>query len=134
MGVTYDKYGHCVLCHKDMIYEQVIGQKVTKRFSVDYDETEYLLDDNSRMRVAICKPCKEGITEKDNDKIMKSVQEGWEEEVKTLPWKEEKKKAYLDRYGKLEIVCFSGGIPEDILKEKHTDYMKKKEGKNGHNK
>jgi hypothetical protein len=114
MGVTYDKYGHCVLCHKDMIYEQVIGQKVTKRFSVDYDETEYLLDDNS--------------------KIMKSVQEGWEEEVKTLPWKEEKKKAYLDRYGKLEIVCFSGGIPEDILKEKHTDYMKKKEGKNGHNK
>ena len=129
--ITYDRYGHCVVCHKNMIYEQVIGQKVTKRFSVDYSETEYLLDDGSKMRVAICKPCKEKLTEADAPMIMECVKSGWVEEVKTLPWAEHKKKAYLDRYSKREIVCLSQGIEPDILEKKHKAY---KEAKNVHSK
>lgn len=132
--IKYDKYGHCVLCHKNMIYEQVIGQKVVNRFSTDYDTTEYLLDDKSRMRVAICKSCKSTLTEKDNDRVLNCVKAGWAEEVKTLPWNEKKKEDYLDRYNKLNIVCFSDDVPKDILENKYSDYKAKKEGKDGVNK
>ena len=129
--MTYDAYGHCVICHRNLIYEQVIGQKVTKRFSTDYDETEYLLDDGSKMRVAICKPCKAVITDKDSKKVMDCVKAGWVEEVKTLLWSEEKKKDYLERYNKKEIVCISENVPKDILVKKHVEY---KEVKNEHSK
>ena len=123
MEVTYDKYGYCVLCHRNLRYEQVINDKVMMRFDTDYDETEYLLDDGSKMRVAICKPCKEKLTEEHNIEVMDSVKAGWVEEVKTLPWTEEKKQNYIDTYSQKEIVCFSDGVPEDVLKKAHADYQ-----------
>jgi hypothetical protein len=124
--LTYDAYGHCVVCHRNLIYEQVIGQKVTKRFSVDYAETEYLLDDKSKMRVAICKPCKSVITDEDSKKVMDCVKAGWAEEVKTLNWSAEKKTAYLKEYNKREIVCISENVPKDILVKKHEEYKEVK--------
>ena len=103
-GVNWDKYGHCCLCHKNMIIEQVIDGKVQIRFTPDKDETQYLLNDGSKMRVSICKSCKKGLTDKDFTGIMASVMRGWEEEVKTLKWTKKKKRDYLNRYSKLKIV------------------------------
>ena len=127
MSITYDCYGYCVLCHRNLRYEQVINDKVMMRFDTDYDETEYLLDDGSKMRVAICKPCKEKLTEEQNAEVMASVKAGWIEEVKVLPWSDEKKQDYIDNYSKKEIVCSSDGVTDDVLKKSHIDYKVAKE-------
>ena len=127
--IDFDKFGHCVVCHKNMLIEQAIDGKVQQRFTTDYSETEYLLNDGSKMRVAICIDCKENLTDKDIPKIMSCVKKGWEVEVKDLKhWDEEKKKDYLDRYSKKEIVIQSENIPEDILEIKLKEYKKKEGG------
>ena len=114
-----DKYGHCVLCHKNMLTEQVIDKKVTLRFTPDYDETEYLLNDGSRMRVAVCKQCKAGLTEKDTDKIMKCVIEGWKLEVEGIKsWDEIKKMKHMEVYSKKKIITNCERLPKDIIEKK----------------
>ena len=102
--IDYDCFGHCVFCHKDMIITQIIDNVPMKRFSIEYDETEYLLDNGSKMRVAICKPCKAKLTEKDTPEIMECVKRGWKKELTQLSWSEEKKNDYIERYDKLNIV------------------------------
>ena len=122
MPIVPDQYGFCCICHRNLRYEQVISDKVMMRFDTDYDETEYLLNDGSKMRVAICKPCKEKLTEEHHTQVMDCVKAGWVEEVKTLPWSDAKKKDYLDTYNKKEIVCFSDNVPDDVLKQAGIDY------------
>ena len=112
-----DKYGHCVLCHKNMIIERVVDYKVVNMFSPEYEQTEFLLDDGSRMKVAVCKTCKRdtdfsGIETQEN--IMKAVVAGWELEVKGLiadekrpEWTEESGRKYLDKYGSKKILYHS---------------------------
>lgn len=126
MKIDFDRYGHCVLCHKNMLIEQVVGQKVIKRFTADYQETEFLLDDKSKMRVAICKKCKDKLTDGDTTRIMDSVKKGWEKELETLDWSEEKKKNYLEGYSKKQILCNSEGIPTDIIEKKHKEFLERK--------
>ena len=123
MSIDYDKYGYCVLCHRNLRYEQVINDKVMMRFSTDYEETEYLLNDGSKMRVAICKPCKEKLTEEHHTQVMDCVKAGWVEEVKTLPWSDKKKQDYIDIYSQKEIVCFSNGVPDDVLVKAQENYQ-----------
>jgi hypothetical protein len=113
--IDFDKYGHCVLCHKVLIFKQVIDQKVVERYAPDYAEDEFLLDDGSRMRVCMCKNCLNTHTEKDHKKIMKCVIKGWEEEIKVINWSEQRKKDYLDKYTKKYILCNS--------LNKHKDYL-----------
>jgi uncharacterized CHY-type Zn-finger protein len=121
--MDWDKYGHCVKCHKNMLIEQSIDGKVQQRFTTDYSETEYLLDDGSKMRVAICVDCKKELTDKDIPKIMDCVKKGWEVEVKELKhWSEERKKSYLNTYLKKEIVTHSENIPDDTLELKLKEY------------
>jgi hypothetical protein len=125
--MDWDKYGHCVKCHKNMLIEQAIDGKVQQRFTTDYSETEYLLDDGSKMRVAICVDCKRGLTEKDIPKIMECVKKGWEVEVKDLKhWSEEKKTNYIKTYSKKEIVTHSENIPVDTLELKLKEYKEVK--------
>ena len=127
--MDFDKYGHCVMCHKNMLIEQSIDGRVQQRFTTDYSETEYLLDDGSKMRVAICIDCKKDLTDKDIPKIMDCVKKGWEVEVKDLKhWSEERKKAHLDKYFKREIVAHSENIPDDTLALKLKEYKGKKDG------
>jgi len=130
MGIpAFDCYGHCVLCHKNMVIEQSIDGKALKRFTPEYAETEYLLDDGSRMRVAICNTCKNGLSELLEDDIMKCVVKGWAEEVKGFKhWDQEKKDKYMARYGKLKIVVNSENVPQDILDKKLKKYKDKKHG------
>lgn len=128
--MDYDKYGHCVQCHKNMWIEQVIGQQVTKRLSAEYCETEYLLNDGSKMRVAICQTCKGALTPKDDSKIMKCVYRGWEEEIKDLKWSDEKKKTHLQKYDKLKIIGNCEGYKDYKVKNMFKEYLEK-EGKDG---
>jgi hypothetical protein len=127
MSLTYDKYGHCVLCHRNLLIEQVIDQKLQVRFSPDYSQSEFLLDDGSRMKVAICRDCQADLTEHDQPKIMKSVIDGWQVEVDSLNhWTEEKRKNYMKKYSKLEIVCNSEGKKPDVISKKIKEHKEKK--------
>ncbi len=121
-----DKFGHCVVCHQNMLIEKVIDNKVVRVLKPIYEETEYLLDDGSTMNVAICRFCKNELTEKDNDYVMKCVKRGWELELEMLnDWSEAKKKDYLDRYSKKEIVANSEGMVSDIKSRKLQEYREK---------
>ena len=114
--IDFDKFGHCVKCHRDLRIEQIIDGKPEMRFSPDYSETEYLLDNGSKMRVAVCKQCKETLTQEDHPVIMDCVVKGWKIEVDALPWSADKKETYLDNYSQLNIVCPSEGVTSDQLK------------------
>jgi len=104
MAIDYDKYGYCVKCHKSMITTKVINLEVKTIFTPDRDEIEFILDDNTKMRVAICKTCKAQVTNKDYKDIMRSVHKGWEEETKNLKhWTKEKRDKYLKEYKKRKI-------------------------------
>jgi len=103
-----DKLGHCVQCGKNLITEKVVntqhGMEVKRVFVPDYSEETFLLDDESKMRVVMCKPCKMGYDEKDNKKVMKSVIAGWQKEVDELEtWDKEKKDKHMKVYKKKKI-------------------------------
>ena len=126
--LDYDCFGHCCLCHKNMLVEEVIGGKVQMRFLPDYDETEYLLDDGSKMRVALCKPCKSQLSEKHHDKVMGSIIKGWRVEVDNLKhWDKAKKDAYMEIYSQKQIVCKSENVPVDVLDKKFSEHLNKKD-------
>lgn len=121
-----DKFGHCVVCHKNMLVEKIIDQKVQKVFTNDYSETKFLLNDGSTMRVAICKECKK--TDYKTKDIMKTVFNGWKNEIeenKTGFWTKEKKEKYIKDYSKKEIVCNADGIDSDILSKHLNEYEEK---------
>jgi len=80
------------------------------------------------MRVAMCQPCKDNLTEEQHDDIMQCVIAGWQKDVDTLPWTDEKKQAHMDRYSQLQIVANSENVPVDILQKKFDIY--KQEVKN----
>ena len=124
--IDFDKYGHCCLCHKNMLIEQVIDGKVQKRFTPDYIENQYLLSDGSKMRVAMCVDCKVNLTDKQSNEIMQCVIKGWQVQVNELDWTDEKKKAHMDRYSQLEIVANAENVPQDILDVKIQEFQKAK--------
>lgn len=117
--IDYDLYGHCVICHKNMIIEQAIDGKIQKRYTPDYTEREFILNDGSIMRVAMC--LKDAESDIDSKNIMKCVINGWERETAEMVksplfphWTEEKKNIYMEEYSKKEIV----GSIDAVDKEK----------------
>lgn len=140
--INFDKYGHCIRCHENLIIEQVIDGKLQTRLSPKYDETNYLLDDGSKMRVVTCKLCKPDVTEEMNEEIMACVIKGWEVETDLLvkdkgkpAWTKEKKKEYMEVYSKKGIVTIADGKDEGHLKKALRKYKEKKNKgkKNGDN-
>lgn len=106
--VDYDKYGHCVNCHKALRILKVVtgndGKPVEQYMWLpDKDRVDFKLSDNSIMPVTICKECKDALTTKDYKKIMKSVQKGWDNEMDDMGWTVKQKKAYKDIYDKKSI-------------------------------
>jgi len=106
--VDYDKYGHCVDCHKVLRILKVVtgddGKPVEQHMWLpDKNNVEFILDDNSKMDVTICTECKDKLTTKDYKKIMKAVQKGWDREMDDNKWTTEQKKAYKDVYDKKSI-------------------------------
>jgi hypothetical protein len=103
-----DKFGHCINCGKNLIVERVMktftGMELKKVFLPDYDQIQVVLDDGSKMRITMCKPCKGKLEEKDYPKIMKSVIAGWQKEVDNIPhWSKEKKENHMKVYKKKKI-------------------------------
>lgn len=124
--MDYDCLGHCVKCHKNMLVEQVVSGELIQRFTPDYSEEEFLLDNGSKMRVAICKVCQSNLTEIDNDSIMQCVINGWKKEIENNPdkWDKDKSKKYQDDYFSLKIIAKSQYKTEDELKlilKQHKD-------------
>ena len=113
-----DKYAHCVRCEKNMLETQFVDGKIQPRLSPDYREAQYLLDDGTKMRVALCIQCKAGLTVEDEPEIMDCVYNGWVEETKALKWGKEKREKYLKEYKKRKIICRSEDLADDVLKKK----------------
>jgi len=134
-----DKYGHCICCSKMLIEERVVDNKVVPMFTAEHSETEFLLTDGSRMRVCICKPCKESrdlSTPQIKEEIMSCVLNGWKLEAKALvegvkkedgsvvKWSECQAKEYIEEYSKKEIDCHCEGVPEHALEERKNRVLK----------
>ena len=126
--IDYDKHGHCVICHEDMLYTEVIDNKPQKRLGPLYSEIEYLLDDGSKMRVAICLNCKNDIKDDGEEKVRvrDCVFKGWKNEVKDIKtWDKKRKDDYLKKYGKLKIVSRSDGVESDVLSKRLKKFKEK---------
>ena len=127
MRIDYDKFGHCVKCHKHLQIEKVIDGKLQIVFVPEKTEEELLLSDGSRMRVTICKSCKEGLTDEGLEVVMNSVVKGWEKEVEGLNhWSKDKKADYITNYSKKEAVCKATNMPVDVLEKKLAKFKKEK--------
>lgn len=126
--MNWDKFGHCVLCHTNMYIQQIIDSVPTWRLTGQYTEHEYVLSDKTKMRVAMCKKCKDSLTEEDNEKVMDCVVKGWDVATNNLvkdenkkDWDESKKKSYMDKYSKLSIVSSVETLkPSDKIKLKEV--------------
>jgi len=112
-----DRYGHCVTCGKNMLIEQVIDGKSEERLSAEYEEVQYLLDDGSRMRVAICRKCKSEGKHDDTKKVMQTVVNGWKKEVDDLvadnkkpDWTKERGEKHMKKYSSLAIATDIKGV------------------------
>lgn len=117
-AIDYDLFGHCVICHKNMIIEQAIDGIVQKRYTPDYTERQFVLNDGSKMRVAMC--LKDAEAQIDAKQIMDCVINGWERETAEMVksdlfphWTPEKKEVYMNEYRKKEITGFIGEIEKD---------------------
>jgi len=81
------------------------------RLSGSAKEIQFDLSDGSKMRVTICRECKDKHEVKDNSLIMASVIRGWEKEADELVADEAKpqfdskwKEAHMKVYSKKEII------------------------------
>ena len=93
--LDYDKFGHCIICSKNMVQEVAINGKIETRFTPDYAETEVRLNDGSRMRLCTCDQCKQNLTAEQIPAIMSKVKKGWQMEVEKLDWTQEKKQKHF---------------------------------------
>lgn len=121
-AINWDSFGHCVICHKNMAFKQVIGMKETYRFAPEYCEGEFLLSDFSKMKVALCRTCKATITVEQYPIIMDCVVRGWKQELDRSNWTQARKDEYIDKYSKLVIICDAEGVSKEVLLEKYQEY------------
>ena len=54
----YDKFGHCIWCGKQTFMPLSCEGEITIHYSPDYDESVYILDNDSKMGVNTCAKCK----------------------------------------------------------------------------
>ncbi len=136
MAITVgtDTRGCCAGCHRQVIEEKVVDGEVIVRLMSCYDEVQFTLNDDSKMRVAVCKDCKKELTDKHSPTLMKTIYNGWKAEVDKLvkdgKWDEKKKKDYLKRYKKKSILFRSEGMGDHDIENKIKQLKKKKEKSN----
>ena len=100
------------------------------------EETEYLLDDGSRMRVCICRECKKTkdlSDDKIKDYIMEAVVNGWELELRDLVadkskpnWTPEKVKSHMDVYRNKKILLNSESVDKHTVENRIKEIVKGK--------
>lgn len=126
-----DKFGHCVVCHQNLLTKRVVDGKVVDMFLPTYDETMFLLDNGSQMQVTICKTCKETTDLFDptvHDNIMQAIQKGWELETKLLvdnnTWTKEHGDNYLNTMSELSIDCNSENLDKYAIQTRQMELLK----------
>lgn len=128
-----DRFGHCAVCHRNMITEKVIDGRVQQVFKPEHGHAEFLLNNGSRMRVCMCLSCREKVnldSEKVHGYIMDAVIKGWQLEVDALvadekhpEWTEERGREHMEKYSSLEIDCYSDGLATHLLEERRQKVM-----------
>lgn len=68
------------------------------------DEVQFVLSDNSKMRVCICRDCKATITEEDYPTLMACVYRGWELEANKSSWTTSQREIFLEQCRSKSIV------------------------------
>lgn len=109
-----DVYGHCCCCHEDLLVPRVVGGKEIMTFTPQFDQTEFVLNNKSRMVVCMCKKCKENENLHDptvHKNIMDSVKLGWDGEMGD-------DKRQPPDYHHLEILFHSEGIDDYVVKDR----------------
>ena len=104
--IDYDKPGFCCKCHTEIAEfsgSDANGNMIISRLLGNADSAVFVLDDGSKMEVALCLNCKDSLQPEDVKEIMKSVVKGWRHELGFLKWDEEKKTKHMDKYSKLDI-------------------------------
>src|SRR3990167_2783237 len=129
-----DKYGHCVICHRNLIIERVVDGIVMNVFLPEKEETQFLLDDGSRMRVCICRDCKTEANLNDEStqiEIMEAVIAGWQlevdEMVKEGKWVKEKGSEHMSKYKTRNILIHADSVSEQVVHRKRKELLKKLE-------
>ena len=81
-----DKLVKCYLCHKSLLQERIVEGKVIKMFHPERTQTEFYLNNGSRMPVSVCLSCKDLALDNPiiHKKIMGNVIEAWQEEQNIL--------------------------------------------------
>jgi hypothetical protein len=135
--IDFDLHGHCVKCHEDMSIVEIIDGKPERRLTGKYMEEEYLLNDGSNMRVAICKDCQGKLKDDEEERIsiMTCVYTGWEHELKNYShWSNEKKVNHLKVYKKKAIVTRTRGLGKDLLQKRLKKFNNKGKSHGSNNK
>ena len=123
-----DRFGHCCVCHRNMITKRVVDGKVIDMFLPDHDHTDFLLSNGSIMKVCMCKSCKEKVdltSPKVHGYIMEACMKGWELETKLLIadeklpyWTEESAKVYLDKMAELKIDTHADSVSPVVVQNR----------------
>jgi len=135
--VNFDLYGHCVLCHINMLEDKYVDGKMIIRLTAQAVDTSYLLNTGSYMNVTMCRKCKVELkdTESEYNAIMASVILGWEIEYTDLvasaskpQYTETIKAQYMEEQHKKKIVIRTELLEPDAVM-KHFEKFKLKEKK-----
>lgn len=106
-----DEYGHCCLCHKNLIVPRVVGGEQIMMLTPEFDQTEFIISNNSRMVVCMCRTCKSTVDLNNtivHNKIMESVKLGWSHRNDRCPPDHEN----------LNILFYSEGIDDYVVKNR----------------
>lgn len=126
-----DKFGHCVICHKNLLTKRVVDGKVVDMLTPIYSDTMFLLNNGSQLPVTICKVCKAITDLKDPVvfvQVMAAVNKGWELEgklkVETGEIDEEKRQRIFDSVKNLSIDCHSENMDRYAIQERTIALLK----------
>lgn len=137
--IDYDKYGHCIMCHTNMILTRVVDGEEVTMLSPKYTEKEYLLDDGTKMRVAMCQKCYSHLKDNEDEYtiVMNNVYKGWEHETKLLvekryrgkhgKWDKERRDKYLNTMKDLNILTKTDKLNQSDLNRKFKEHKDKVE-------
>lgn len=120
-----DRFGHCVICHKNLITKRVIDGRLEETFLPIHGHTTFLLDNGSQMEVCMCKPCQEKTDLTDpmiHENIMEACLKGWDLETKILvseeKWTKDHGEQYLKNMSFLNIDCHSQNLATSFIEER----------------
>ncbi len=128
-----DRFGHCVVCHNNLLTKRVVDGEIVDMFLPTYDETMFLLNTGSQIQVTICKKCKENVdltAPAIQSMIMLAVRKGWRLEtnlkVSQGEWDKESAERHLESTNKLSIDCHSEKLDKYVIQTRQMELIKAK--------